>query len=190
MSLPRILCVDDEPNVLSGYQRILRKTADVQIASSAAEALRIIAEHQPMVVFADRHMPGMDGIELLHRIGESYPDLIRVMVTGANDQETAIAAINHGHIFRFLAKPVQSELLISTVEDAARQWRLVNAERELLERTLNGGVQVLVDILGLVDSSVRMIVWTCSIRDDAGSCARHFESKMRRLTVSRCRTIR
>jgi len=154
MNLPRILCVDDEPNVLSGYQRILRKVAEVQIASSGAEALRIVAENPPMVVFADRHMPGMDGIELVHRIGESHPDLIRVMVTGANDQETAIAAINHGHIFRFLSKPVQSELLIRTVEDAVRQWRLVHAERDLLERTLNGGVQVLVDILGLVDSGV------------------------------------
>jgi response regulator RpfG family c-di-GMP phosphodiesterase len=154
MSLPRILCVDDEPNVLAGYQRILRKTAEVQVAASGDAALKLVAEQQPVLVMADRHMPGMDGIELLHRIGDTFPDIIRVMVTGANDQETAIAAINHGQIFRFLSKPVQAELLIKTVEDAVRQWRLVNAEKELLERTLNGGVQVLVDILGLVDSGV------------------------------------
>jgi response regulator RpfG family c-di-GMP phosphodiesterase len=154
MSLERILCVDDEPNILAGYQRILRKSAEISVAASGAQALAMLAELKPAVVMADRHMPGMDGIELLQKISVAYPDIIRVMVTGANDQETAIAAINHGHIFRFLSKPVQGELLIRTVEDALRQWHLIHAERDLLERTLNGGVQVLVDILGLVDPAV------------------------------------
>ena len=154
MTSERILCVDDEPNILAGYQRILRKSAEIIVAPSGAEALRMMTEFKPMVVMADRHMPVMDGIELLTRISTEHPDAIRIMVTGANDQETMIAAINQGHIFRFLAKPVQANLLISTVEDALRQWRLVHAERDLLERTLNGGVQVLVDILGLVDPSI------------------------------------
>ena len=154
MTAERILCVDDEPNVLAGYQRILRRAAEVIVAPSGAEALQLAAVKQPCLVMADRHMPGMDGIELLQRIGTAHPDMIRVMVTGANDQETAIAAINQGHIFRFLSKPVQPELLIRTVEDALKQWRLVHAERDLLERTLNGGVQVLVDILGLLDPGV------------------------------------
>ena len=154
MTAERILCVDDEPHVLAGYQRILRRAAEVIVASSGAEALQLAAAKQPCLVMADRHMPGMDGIELLQRIGSVHPDVIRVMVTGANDQETAIAAINQGHIFRFLSKPVQSDLLIRTVEDALKQWRLVHAERDLLERTLNGGVQVLVDILGLLDPGV------------------------------------
>ena len=154
MTAERILCVDDEPNILAGYQRILRKSGEIIVASSGAEALRMMTEFKPMVVMADRHMPVMDGIELLTRISTEHPDAIRIMVTGANDQETMIAAINQGHIFRFLAKPVQANLLISTVEDALRQWRLVHAERDLLERTLNGGVQVLVDILGLVDPSI------------------------------------
>lgn len=154
MSGERILCVDDEPNVLAAYQRILRKAADVQIANGGEEALRMAAAAPPAVILADRHMPGMDGIELLARIAKACPDTVRVMVTGANDQETAIAAINQGNIFRFLSKPVHGDLLVRTVEDGIRQWRLVTGERDLLERTLNGGVQVLVDILGLIDANL------------------------------------
>ena len=63
-----MLCVDDEPNVPSGYQRILRRTAEMIVAPSGAQFLQLAAAKQPCQDMADRHMPGMDGIELLQRI--------------------------------------------------------------------------------------------------------------------------
>jgi len=149
----RVLCVDDDPNVLAAYQRGLRKQFTIDTAESGEEALRILKASGPYAVLvADMQMPGTNGLQLLTRTREAYPDTVRVMLTGNADQNTAVEAVNQGQIFRFLNKPCSPELLGQTLSSAIQHYQLVTAERELLEKTLGGSVQLLTDILALVDA--------------------------------------
>lgn len=150
--MSRILCVDDDQNILAGFQRNLRKHFALDVASEGGDALRMLKEHGPYaVIVADMRMPGMDGVQLLAEVMRQAPDTIRIMLTGNADQQTAMDAVNKGRIFRFLTKPCSSEDLTTTLRAGLEQYRVVQAERELLEQTLNGSVALLTDVLSMVD---------------------------------------
>ncbi len=147
----KILLVDDDPNVLAGYVRQLRKRFDLTTAQGAEAALELLAAGPPfVVVVSDLRMPRMDGIEFLGRVRERSPDTIRVMLTGYADLTSAIAAVNQGSVFRFLTKPCETADLTKALVDGIRQYRLVTAERELLEKTLGGAVKLLTDLMALL----------------------------------------
>ncbi len=148
----RVLCVDDEPNILEAFRRQLRKKFELYTAQGPEQGLEALKAHSPFaVVVSDLKMPGMNGIEFLCRVKESHPDTVRVMLTGFADLNAAIEAVNEGNIFRFLTKPCPPSRLERTLKDCITQYRLITAEKELLEKTLAGSVKVLVDILGLVN---------------------------------------
>jgi len=148
----KILCVDDEPNVLYGYKRNLRKDFDIYIAEGGEQGLAMIAAEGPFaVVVSDMRMPVMDGIQFLKRVKEIAPESVRVMLTGNSDQQTAMNAVNEGSIFRFLTKPCPPEELAKTLYGGIEQYRLITAEKHLLENTLNKSLEVLVDILAIVN---------------------------------------
>jgi len=147
----RILFIDDEPNFLSSLQRQLRERFDIELAVGAQFGLQAISTQGPYaVVVSDLRMPGVDGIGFLAKVKECSPDSVRIMLTGQADLEAAIHAVNEGNIFRFLTKPCPMEVLMRSLEAALAQYRLITAERELLEKTLVGSVTVLVEILSLV----------------------------------------
>jgi len=147
----KILFVDDEPILLQGYQRLLRKEFAISTAVGGAAALLLIQHEGPFgVVISDMRMPGMDGVEFLAKVRKAAPDTVRIMLTGNADLEVAINCVNEGNIFRFLNKPANKETLIKTIGDALEQHRLICAEKELLENTLRGTVQLLTDVLSLV----------------------------------------
>ena len=148
----KILLVDDEPNVLDGYRRTLGREFNLEMAVGAQAALAQVTENGPYaVVVSDMRMPGIDGVQLLSRIKTVSPDTIRVMLTGHADMETAVNAINEGSIFRFLNKPASKEVMAKTLTAALVQYRLVTAEKQLLEQTLGGALQVLTEVLSLVN---------------------------------------
>jgi len=148
----KILCVDDDANLLAALQRTLRKQFSFDTVTRGAEGLRLLAEKGPYaVVVADMQMPEMNGLEFLKQVETLAPDSVRIMLTGNADQKTAINAVNDGHVFRFLTKPCPSPTLISTLEAGLKQHRLIIAERELLENTLSGAVNVLTEILSMAD---------------------------------------
>ena len=147
----KILLVDDEPAVLQGLQRLLRGEFDTDIALEGAGALILLENKGPYaVVVSDMRMPHMDGVELLTKIKSRAPDTVRIMLTGNADIQTAVKAVNEGNVFRFLTKPCEKELLATTLTAALLQYRLVIAEKQLLEQTLSGSVQVLTEVLSLV----------------------------------------
>ncbi|MBK7997470.1 MAG: response regulator [Verrucomicrobia bacterium] len=149
---PKILCVDDDQNVLSAYQRSLRKQFDIETALGGNAGLLAVQERGPYaVIIADMQMPGMDGIEFLEIVHDQAPESIRIMLTGNADQTTAVEAINRGQVFQFLTKPCPPDVLALAIEAGVKQYQLVTAERELLENTLNGSIRVLTDILSLVE---------------------------------------
>lgn len=147
-----ILCVDDDANILEGYRRQLRKEFTLDTAVGPDEGLRTIAERGPFaVVVSDLRMPGMDGIQFLSRVREQAPDTVRMLLTGYADLQASIDAINQGQIFRFLSKPCSPELLSGALKAGLTQYRLITAERELLDHTLSGSIKVLCEVLSLVN---------------------------------------
>jgi len=147
---PRILCVDDEPLVLQGLRRTLRPRFEVTIATGGLEGLGQLQEGAPFaVILSDMRMPVMDGAQFLTRARQLAPDSVRILLTGHADLDSALAAVNHGQIFRFLTKPCPPEVLLDALQAGAEQFRLVHAERELLEQTLTGAVKALSELLAL-----------------------------------------
>lgn len=149
---PRILCVDDEKNVLEGLARTLRALYSVETAVGGVRGLDILRSKGPFVaVTSDLRMPGMNGVEFLSRARLIAPDTVRLLLTGHGDLEASIAAINNGNIFRFLTKPCPTDVLAKSLAACAEQYRLVTSERVLLEQTLRGSIQALTDILALAE---------------------------------------
>ena len=158
-ALPRLLLVDDEPNVLHALRRTLRGQAEATLCTDPLEALaqleRDVAEDlAPAAVVCDMRMPGLDGAATLARVRELSPDSTRLLLTGQTDLAAAVRAVNDGGVFRFLTKPCPPEELLAAVADAVAQHRLVTAEKELLEQTLKGLVTALLETLGLADPQV------------------------------------
>ncbi|HUT04773.1 MAG TPA: HD domain-containing phosphohydrolase [bacterium] len=146
----RVLFVDDEPNILMSFRRQLHGLLDVSTAEGGQAGLDMIVDGKPFaVVVADMKMPGIDGIHLLRQVKKIAPETVRMMLTGQADMETAIDAVNEGSIFRFLTKPCPKDLLIKSLQAGVEQYRLITAEKELLEKTLSGSVKVLSDVLAL-----------------------------------------
>lgn len=162
----KILCVDDELNILDAYKRVLKREFSIDTATSGKQGLEVIKEKGPFAaVVSDMRMPEMDGVQFLSKVKVLAPDTVRIMLTGNADQQTAMEAVNEGSVFRFLTKPCSPENLAETLRDAIAQHRLIRAEKDLLENTLQGSVQVLTDILSVVNptafgmaSRVRRIV--------------------------------
>jgi len=148
----RILFVDDDPNILDAYKRHFRKRFIIDIATGGGAGIEAIKTKGPFaVVVSDMRMPGMDGVEFLSWVRKEAPDTIRIMLTGQADMEDAIAVVNEGNIFRFLTKPCGPERMANALNASLEQYRLVTAERELLEKTLTGSIKVLTETLSLVN---------------------------------------
>lgn len=129
---PRILCIDDEPNVLSGIERQLRGRFDLTTAVGAKEGLAVLKEKGPFaVVISDYKMPEMSGVEVLKEAARIAPDSVRLMLTGCADLDVAVSALNEGGIWRFLSKPCSREALQNAIRGALEHYRLIMVEREL-----------------------------------------------------------
>lgn len=148
----KILCVDDEPNILESFRRNLGGHFSLETAIGGDAALKKVSDAGPFaVIISDLKMPGMDGIQLLAKMREITQDSVRIMLTGHADLEVAMEAVNEGNIFRFLKKPCPPQALIKACHDGIEQYRLVTAEKELLEKTLRGSITVLAEVLSLVN---------------------------------------
>jgi signal transduction histidine kinase len=130
---PRVLFVDDEPMVLKGFRLHLRKQFDVHTAESGRDGLKTMETEGPFdVVVSDMRMPGMNGADFLARARQTWPDTIRVLLTGYADTNSAIRAVNEGQIFRFLTKPCRPPDLAAALGDAVAEQRRITADRSLL----------------------------------------------------------
>jgi DNA-binding NtrC family response regulator len=123
---PKVLCVDDDPNVLEGLKVHLSRSWDVSTTTSGAAALDLLASEGGFaVVISDMRMPGMDGATLLRTIQERYPDTVRILLTGqrqAVQADTSIAEMNEGGSFRILTKPCRPQVLVSAVQAAVERY--------------------------------------------------------------------
>lgn len=146
----RVLCVDDEPQMLDWLLRSLKSEFHVQTAVSVEQALHTLVAEGPFdVIVCDLSMPGMDGPDFLTLARARAPDATPLLLTGQVDLESAIRVFNGGGVFRFLTKPPVRPQLVTAIREAAEVGRLRQAERILLEQTLNGTVKALSNLLSL-----------------------------------------
>lgn len=147
---PVVVCVDDEANVLEALKITLRRHCTLSCFTSPVAALEALPTLGDVaVIISDMRMPVMNGAEFLAKSRAFAPEAVRLLFTGQTDLESAIIAVNEGQIFRFLQKPAPPPLLISVVQAAAYQHRLLTAERVLLEQTLHGSIKALCEVLAL-----------------------------------------
>lgn len=145
-----VLLVDDENDILEALALQLRRDHKVLTAHNGDDALRVLSESGPVAaVISDLRMPGMDGVELLRRVQLEYPDTTRVLHTAQDDLNAAIAAINDGGVYRYLAKPVKTDDLRATVHDAVELYGRSTTERHLLDTTLKSSIQAVFGCLEL-----------------------------------------
>ncbi len=125
-----LLLVDDEPNVTAALRRILRnRPYRVLTAQSGEQALSLMEADPVDLIVSDARMPGMDGATLLREVYARWPACIRIFLTGHNDIDTTIKAINEGKIYRYLGKPWHDAEVLQVIEQSlAYQY----AERERL----------------------------------------------------------
>ena len=150
--MKKVLFVDDDPDILALFERQFRKLFAMEVALGPAKGLAALRSGGPYgALVSDMTMPEMNGVEFLRQARQISPDTVRLMLTGNGDQATAVAAVNEGCVFRFLTKPYHPQALSGAIEAALSQYALIVGERELLEKTLNGCVQVLLEIISLID---------------------------------------
>lgn len=131
-----LLFVDDEKNVLSALERVFRRERyTILTAAAGREALKLLESGSVDLVLSDHGMPEMSGVELLSRVKEKFPDVMRIILTGQSDTQMMVSAINHGEIFRFVHKPWDDEDLKAVVRAALEQYDLVRENRSLQNLT-------------------------------------------------------
>lgn len=127
-----ILLVDDEENILSSLQRLLRREGYNIVASPSPEkALDVLRERPVTVIVSDQRMPEMDGTEFLAQARDLQPEAVRIMLTGYADISAAMAAINQGHVYRFITKPWNDLDLKATIKQAIDTHNLKDENRRL-----------------------------------------------------------
>lgn len=123
----RLLFVDDEAEILAGLRRTLfdlDDTWDAEFTSSGPEALAALERRPADVVVSDMRMPGMDGVALLERVQQLYPNSIRMVLSGQTDERSAIRALRIAH--QFLAKPFDANAFLGLIKQTAQVMQLMH----------------------------------------------------------------
>lgn len=131
----KILCVDDERNVLRALERIfLDDDYEIVLAGSGEEGMKVIEDSGPFqVVISDYRMPVMNGVEFLRAVYERCPDTVRIVLSGYADAGAIVSAINEGHIYKFIPKPWNDDELRVTIQNCLERYFLLKKNRELLQ---------------------------------------------------------
>ena len=127
----KILVVDDEPANLRSLSRLFREEFEVFTATSGAEALELLKQHDVAVLITDQRMPGMTGIELLKNTVSIRPRMVRIILTGYTDVDALVEAINCGQVYRYVAKPWSNDDLRLTVRRALEHYETNKKSYEL-----------------------------------------------------------
>lgn len=131
---PTILCVDDEPNILSSLRRLFRTEGfQVRTAVGGAAGLALLESEPVDLVISDMRMPEMDGTEFLQQVRERWPDTVRLLLTGYSEVTSIIGAINRGEIYRYITKPWDDHDIVLIVRQSLER-KALDLERKRLER--------------------------------------------------------
>ncbi len=208
---PRVLCVDDDPDLLAGLQTTLRRGFEVVTADGGEAGLLRLAEGPAfLVVVSDLVMPRMDGVAFLAQAKEVAPQAERILLTGQASVPAAVAAVNLGAISTFLLKPCEPDLLCRAVGEAAARARaaeeahatlerrvaevfarLVEAERRVSLGTLAGAIGgELANVLMAYEAALDLVERSAGAGRPAGAEALEVLARVRQLLASHGRSLR
>lgn len=130
-----LLLVDDEENILTSLRRLLRREGyEILIGLGGARGLELLAQHPVDVILSDQRMPNMTGVEFLRQVKASYPDTVRMVLSGYTELQSITDAINEGAIYKFLTKPWDDEQLRANIAEAFRHKELADDNLRLNEQ--------------------------------------------------------
>jgi len=119
----KILVVDDEPANLRLLDRLFSRDYYCLTASSGAEAIELLTQHDVAILITDQRMPIMTGLELLKQTAALRPHMVRILLTGYTDADALVEAINCGLVDLYLLKPWNNSELKDTVAQAVMQYQ-------------------------------------------------------------------
>ncbi len=133
-----ILVVDDDPHILSALNQELTEAGlESLTVPSAEDALALLREKPIAILLTDNCMPsGMNGLDLLKIVKTTYPDTIRLLMTGHADLDTAVRAINESEVYKFIQKPWQWDSLLDVLNESMDRFNLVHSLRHSDEAAL------------------------------------------------------
>jgi response regulator RpfG family c-di-GMP phosphodiesterase len=129
-----LLVIDDEPDVCDSVHDLLRREFRVLKAPSADEGFKLMQAEEVHIIMTDQRMPKVSGVELLAKVRKGHPQAVRMLFTGYADLDSIIAAINQGHIYKFLKKPWQPDELEQAVREAAAEYERLVDQAELMHQ--------------------------------------------------------
>jgi Nif-specific regulatory protein len=127
-----ILVVDDEQDNLDAFRFNFKRTFRILTASSGAEALDLLAEHDVSVMVTDQRMPRMTGLELIREAASVRPDTVRIILTAFTDVDVLVEAINLGHIYRYITKPWEAKEVHGVLSQAIERFSLQRENQRLI----------------------------------------------------------
>jgi DNA-binding NtrC family response regulator len=131
---PRVLIVDDEPDVVANWSRLLGRDDYACVTATDGErALKLLESERPEIVLTDLKMPRVDGMQVLTRAREVDPDVVVIMITGHGSVESAVEAMRAGALDYLLKPLLSNDVLRLAVDRAAERRRLIEENRRLRE---------------------------------------------------------
>jgi CheY-like chemotaxis protein len=128
----RVLCVDDNEELLRGLRRQLGAEFELVVASGSEEALTVLEQQQPFdVIVTDLRMPGVNGLTFLRRARQLAPDTERIILTAWADPTVTAVAQMAGYAMRLLTKPCHPRDLREAITDAILRRRARHLRDEL-----------------------------------------------------------
>lgn len=138
-----LLIVDDEVDVLESLRHQFHRAYRVLTATTGAQAVSLLNDHEVHLILSDQRMPGMQGDAFLSQARRIQPDAIRMLFTGYADIQAVINAVNEGHIFRYILKPWDTVELEGVIRQAAEQYDLLAERKRLITELQAANVQLL-----------------------------------------------
>ena len=151
-----VLAVDDEENNLFLLKRTLRSNYNILSATSGEEALELIKKHgdEISLIVSDQKMPKMEGTDLFKIIGETHPDIVKILLTGHSNMDILVDSINECHLFQYILKPFEPEQLCMIVESGIKKYELTDSR-----------IQILKDLSELFYKTIKSIAYALDAKD-------------------------
>ncbi len=103
---PKVLFVDDEPQILEALSQLFEADYEVYTALGGEAALAVLKQLPDLaVVVSDQRMPGIKGVEVLAAVRQRVPNATRILLTGFADADAVMDSVNMGEVFRYIKKP-------------------------------------------------------------------------------------
>ena len=146
---PSVLIVDDEvyaSKYLKKNLEVLGASFDILCAANAQAALDLLEQHKTSVavIVSDHKMPGMKGSQLLNKIRNIQPNIVRILTSAYGEVDVALDAMNEGSIFQYIKKPWDAEQVLGCINQALDRHRVLQQQSQQSQQALDAHYQQII----------------------------------------------